>query len=50
MTEREKYLLRQGIIRLLDDAETAYQLVNCEPAENIIDKHIKELQDLLNKI
>ena len=50
MTEREKYLLRQGIIQLLDNAETAYALVNCEPAEDEIDRYIKELQELLNKI
>lgn len=50
MTEREKYLLRQGIIQLLDNAYTAYKLVNYEPAEAKIDKYIKELQDLLNKI
>lgn len=50
MTEREKYLLRQGIIQLLDNAYTAYKLVNCKPAENEINEYIKELQELLNKI
>jgi len=50
MTEREKYLIRQGIIQLLDNAYTAYKLVNCKPAENEINVYIKELQELLNKI
>ena len=50
MTEREKYLLRQGIIQLLDNAHTAYKLVNCKPAEDEINRYIKELQELLNKI
>ena len=50
MTEREKYLLRQGIIQLLENAYTAYKLVNCKAAENEINVYIKELQELLNKI
>lgn len=50
MTEREMYLLRQGIIQLLDNAETAYALVNCEPAEVEINVYIEELQELLDKI
>ena len=50
MTEREKYLLRQGIIQLLDNAETARRLVNCKAAEVEINVYIKELQELLDKI
>lgn len=50
MTEREKYLLRQDIIQLLDNAETAHKLVNYKPAEVEINVYIEELQELLNKI
>ena len=50
MTEREKYLIRQGIIRLLDNAYTAYKLVNCKPAKDEINKYIEELHSLKNKI
>lgn len=50
MTERERFLLKQGIIQLLDNAITAYKLVNCKAAENEINQYIKELQELLNKI
>ena len=50
MTEREMYLLRQGIIQLLDNAYTAYKLINCKPAENEINLYVKELQALLNKL
>ena len=50
MTEREKYLLRQGIKQLLDNAYTAYKLVKCKPAEDEIDRYIKELQELRDKI
>lgn len=50
MTEREKYLLRQGIIQLLDNALTAYKLIKCEAAEDEISLYTKELQALLNKL
>ena len=50
MTKRERFLLKQGIIQLLDNAYTAYKLVNCQAAKNEIDQYIKELRDLLDKI
>ena len=50
MTEREMYLLRQGIIQLLDNALTAYKLIKCKVAEDEINLYVKELQALLNKL
>ena len=50
MTEREMYLIRQGIIQLLDNALTAYKLIKCESAEDEINLYVKELQALLNKL
>lgn len=50
MTERERFLLKQGIIQLLDNAITAYKAVNYKPARDEINKHIDELVSLKNKI
>ena len=50
MTEREMYLLRQGIIQLLDNALTTYKLIKGKVAEDEINLYVKELQALLNKL
>lgn len=50
MTERERYLIRQGIIQLWDNALTAYKLIECKAAEDEINLYVKELQALLNKL
>lgn len=50
MTERERFLLKQGIVQLVDNACTAYKMVNCKPARDEINKYIDELVSLKNKI